>query len=241
MQRRRKDLGGAQDGKTKLANCVFFVVLAMRRSQKRTNGYGGIWCKGQVSLPAPKLPLVHSHHVRSSICRAVLRSYQGRSSLGFPSHSVEQKPKGIRPFHRGNVWWHWPYIIQHCEKNTDADHNKSVQLPALWMPKINIKLLLASKKRQGLRWAKPTGGSTAGPLGITAVVSSYRRSGGKLSMGTLKQRQVVWMRMQCGNRSGSRLPLLAVVLMWPLICLKSPKQQRGGRILLCWHDKRGQS
>lgn len=80
MQRRRKDLGGAQDGKTKLANCVFFVVLATRRSQRRTNGYGGIWCKGQVSLPALKLPLVHSHHVGSRICRVILQlwHYQGR-------------------------------------------------------------------------------------------------------------------------------------------------------------------
>lgn len=80
MQRRRTDLGGAQDGKTKLANCVFFVVLATRRSQRRTNGYGGIWCKGQVSLPALKLPLVHSHHVRSRICRVILQlwHYQGR-------------------------------------------------------------------------------------------------------------------------------------------------------------------
>lgn len=81
MQRRGKDLGGAQDGKTKLANCVFFVVLATRRSQRRTNGYGGIWCKGQVSLPALKLPLLHSHHVRSRICQVILQlcSYQGRT------------------------------------------------------------------------------------------------------------------------------------------------------------------
>lgn len=169
MQRRRKDLGGAQDGKTKLANCVFFVVLAMRRSQRRTKGNGGIWCKGQVSLPAPKLPVVHSHHVRSSICRAVLQSwrYQGRSSLGFPSHSVEQKLKGLRPFHGGDVWCHWPYIIQ---QNTDADHNKSVQLPSLWMPKINIKLLLASKV-----WGQLNPSEIPPRDHLVLQVSSYRR------------------------------------------------------------------
>lgn len=36
--------------KTKLAKCVFFVVLAMRRSQRRPNDCSGIWHKG------PKFP-----------------------------------------------------------------------------------------------------------------------------------------------------------------------------------------
>lgn len=36
--------------KTKLANCVFFVVLAMGRSQRKPHDCSGIWHKG------PKFP-----------------------------------------------------------------------------------------------------------------------------------------------------------------------------------------
>lgn len=44
----------------------------MGRSQRKANDCSGIWHRGQVSLTALKLPPVHSHHVMSNICWAII-------------------------------------------------------------------------------------------------------------------------------------------------------------------------
>lgn len=43
----------------------------------------------------------------------------------------------------------------------------------------------------------------------------------------------------CGNISWAKWPLLAVVSLWPLICLKSPKQQRGVARFYCPSMRKG--
>lgn len=69
-------------------------------------------------------------------------------------------------------------------------------------------------------------GSPASPLSIKVVVSFHMKVGRICRLSLWLFRSKVEIRMQCGNSSRSKLPLPAVVLMWPLICLKSPKQQR---------------
>ncbi len=43
----------------------------------------------------------------------------------------------------------------------------------------------------------------------------------------------------CRISSGTKWPLLAVVRLWPLICLKSPKRQRGGARFYCLSMRKG--
>lgn len=43
----------------------------------------------------------------------------------------------------------------------------------------------------------------------------------------------------CGNNSRANWPMLAVVSLWPLICLKSPKQQRGEATFYCASMRKG--
>lgn len=90
MRWRRKDLGGAHDGKTKLANCVFLWSWQWGdpKGELMTVVVSGIRAKFPWLLL--KLPPVHSHHVISNICRAILElyHYQGLSSLWFPLCSM---------------------------------------------------------------------------------------------------------------------------------------------------------